>query len=105
MITARWTTARAVSRGADFRSSADSPIFSPEKESTGSVASLQTTVSEFAFAFAFEFECEFVVSLIGNLNLLCVWVKNEEEKNEREVEVGVIGVKSEEAILRVSVSR
>lgn len=31
----RWTTARAVSGGADFRSSCASPTFSPVKERTG----------------------------------------------------------------------
>lgn len=88
--TARWTTARAVSAGADFRSRVDSPIFSPEKESTGSVASLQAMEREREFEF--EFECEFGRNLMGNLSLWCVEElerKIEEEKKEREVEVGV----------------
>lgn len=35
----RWTTARAVSGGADLRSRKVSPIFSPVKDRIGSVAS------------------------------------------------------------------
>lgn len=82
---ARWTTARAVSVGADFRSRVDSPTLSPEKESTGRVASLQETEREVEFAF------EFVDNLVGNLNLEVDGLerKIEEEKKEREVEVGV----------------
>lgn len=56
---ARWTTAREVSGVADLMSRVDSPTFSPEKERSGSVASLQEIEREV--------ECEFEFG--RNLNL------------------------------------
>lgn len=42
----RWTTARAVSRGADFRSREVEPTWVPSKEKTGRVASSERRVRE-----------------------------------------------------------
>lgn len=56
---ARWTTAREVEGEADLTSRVDSPIFSPEKERSGRVASLQEMESELL-----ECEFEFGVNLI-----------------------------------------
>jgi len=87
---ARWTTAREVEGEADLTSRVDSPIFSPEKERSGRVASLQEMESEL--------ECEFEFGV--NLNLgIELEMKIEEEKKEREVEVGVsVSVEEREAI-------
>lgn len=65
----------------------DSPILSPEKERTGRVASLQVTERDVEC----EFEFEFVSDLMGNLKLEVEGLerKIEEEKKERDVEVGV----------------
>ena len=88
---ARWTTARAVSGGADLRSSWVSPILSPEKERSGRVAALHATERE---------EKGFGVSVSsgvggkGNLVLGLWWERKiEDEKKAREVGVGVgVGV-------------
>lgn len=58
---ARWTTAREVEGEADLTSRVDSPIFSPEKERSGRVASLQEMESEL--------ECEIEFEFGVNLNL------------------------------------
>lgn len=88
---ARWTTAREVEGEADLTSRVDSPIFSPEKERSGRVASLQEMESEL--------ECEIEFEFGVNFNLgIELEMKIEEEKKEREVEVGV-SVEESEAIL------
>lgn len=60
---ARWTTAREVSGVADLMSRVVSPIFSPEKDRRGSVATLQEIERED------ECECEFEFEFGRNLNL------------------------------------
>lgn len=93
MTRARWTTARAVSGGADLRSRRVSPILSPEKERSGRVAALQEMESEGRRGFG-----------VNEWNLVRgLWERKieEEEENEREVAVGVGVVRDDIVFLGV----
>lgn len=84
VMIARWTTARAVSGGADLRSRNVSPTFSPVKEMTGRVASWEEIVRGFVVRVVWEVDDLGGVK-IEFLNLVDE-KKIEDEKNERDDE-------------------
>lgn len=80
VVSPRWTTARAVSRGADFRLRLVEPTLAPSKDRIGIVATSERMVAMAA-----------TESCLGDLKRRCFedWMlglerKMEEEKNERE---------------------
>lgn len=100
----RWTTERAVSGGADFRSRKVSPTFSPVKERMGRVASSEMIERGFGVGDLRE------LGVLKDRNGLRVWrweevKKTEEEKKEREdgtVVVAVVAIGEAGGVLELS---